>query len=101
VNVTEKSEEVGVLLTCGGNFSSDFKSLIVLTFAKVGVGQIELHVVRLGIGLQGGLKMRNGVVVEAIPGKQHTYSGLGAEVAGCLSDRVERLCCVRRPPSQL
>ena len=55
--------------------------LLVLAFAEIGVGQIEFHIVGVGIGLQRGLEMLDGVVVQVIAREQNADSGLRAEVA--------------------
>ena len=56
------------------------KRVGVLTLAEISVRQIEFHVVGVGICTQRGLKMLNGIVVQAITREQNADAGLGAIV---------------------
>ena len=72
--------EVGVVfLAFGGNGLRGFERLLELAFAEKGVGEIELHVVGIGIGLCGGLEMGDGVVVKAITAEKNADAGLRAD----------------------
>ena len=81
VDVSEQSEESGVLLARGRNLQGSFERLGIKAFAEIGIGQIEFHVVGIGIGLQRRLEMQDGVVIQMIAGEQHADAGLGAVVA--------------------
>jgi len=66
VDVAEQREIGIVLAAFFGDLIRRIERLLIKTFAKIGVGEIEFCVVGFGIGFQRGLKMRDGVVVEAI-----------------------------------
>ena len=63
VDVSKQSQESSILLARRRNFRGGLESLIVGALAEVSVGQIELHVIGIGIGLQCRLKMLDGVVI--------------------------------------
>ena len=82
VDVAEQREVGVVLAAFFGDLIRGVERLLVKTFAEIGVGEIEFHVVGIGIGFQRGLKMQDRVVVEAIAREQHADSGLRAVIAG-------------------
>ena len=65
----------------------DVDGLRELAFAEEGVGEIEFHVVGIGIGFCGGLEMFDRVVVEAIAREKDADAGLHAEIFG--ADLIE------------
>ena len=81
VDVSEQRQKGGVLLARCRYLLGGFERLGVKAFAEVGVGQVEFHIVGVGTGVQGRLKMLDGVVVQAEAGEQHAHSGLSAIVA--------------------
>ena len=60
---------------------------MVETGAEVSIGQIEFHVVRLGIGTQRALKMLDGVIVQTVTREQYANASLSAIVVG--ADLIE------------
>ena len=82
VDVSQQGQKGGILLSWRRNLLGGFERLGIETFAEVGVGQVEFHIVGIGIGLQRRLEMWDGIVVQMIAGQQHADSGLRAIVAG-------------------
>jgi len=80
IDVAEEREIGVVFLAVGGDGLRSVEGRLILTFAEIGVGEIEFHVVRIGIGFCGGLKMSDGVVVLMIAGEQHADACLGAKI---------------------
>ena len=80
IDIAEKSEESGVFLAVGRNRLRGFEGLGVRDFAEKRVGKVEFYVVGIGIGVESGLEMLNGVVIETIAGEKNADAGLRAVV---------------------
>ena len=60
----------------------DTNGLRELAFAEERVGEIEFHVVGIGIGFCGGLEMTDSVVVETIAREKDADAGLHTKIFG-------------------
>jgi hypothetical protein len=80
VDVPEQSQEGIILLARRRDLPRGFKRLGIKAFAEVSIGQIEFHVVGIGICVQRHLEMLDGVVVQTVPSEQYTRAGWGALV---------------------
>ena len=77
VDISKKSEMGIVLLSLGRDFLSNFQRFVVTAFAKVGIGEIEFHIVGVGIRVQRRLEMLDRVQV----GPYHTNTREGLKLA--------------------
>ena len=80
LDVSDQGEIRIVLLTFAGDLLSNFERLCVLTLSKIGVGEIELHVVGIWIRFQRGLKMLDGIVVQVVAREENADASLRAEI---------------------
>ena len=82
IYVTYQSKISVILLPGGGNRMGGIEGFGIEALAKIDVGQIELDVIGIRVGMQGILEVTNGFVVKMISGQQYSNAGLGAIVAG-------------------
>ena len=64
-----------------GDLLGGFERQRIGALAEIRVGQIEFHVIGIGICGKGILKMQNCLVVQSITRQKHTHSGLRPVVA--------------------
>ena len=81
LDIAQQRQESIILLAWCRNLSVQrFERFRVEPFAEVSIGQIEFHVVGIGIGAQCRLEMLDGVVVQTVTREQYADARLGAIV---------------------
>ena len=82
LDIPQQGEKGMVLLAVCRNLLGDLECLRVHAFAEIGVSQVELDVVRIGIRVHGRLEMLNGILVQTVACQQDSYPGLCPKVSG-------------------